>query len=302
MTNIRCEFVRLPHCPVCSNETRKLLFPIQESAVYECARCGLKYLDPCLSPEAMARAYESAESLSGFHDFHEGYYDYGDLAIKSKTLDDYVRGLDLLERCLVPGLGQRSILDVGFGNGFFLAVAKKNGWQVQGIDTSAKNVQLAGHKFGLELACGTLENWNPGSGRYHAISFWDVIEHFPDPHPALQKARELLIPGGLILVGIPDDRSLIAFLGRWLYRLSFGQFKKGVRSFYFLEHVAYYRLRSLEALFKINGFELAGHFYTSTDLARYKLPRQDKLIASILLGAGCFLGFENRLVAAFQKK
>jgi hypothetical protein len=44
---------------------------------------------------------------------------------------------------------------------------------------------------------------------------WDVVEHVPDPHALLRRARELLAPGGLLVLETQDVRSPFArLLGR----------------------------------------------------------------------------------------
>ena len=80
------ELINLNRCPVCQGVDRQRVFIISHSSVYDCEGCGLRYLDPCLSPTAMQSAYQSNENLVNLHGFHDGYYDYGDLSIKTKTL------------------------------------------------------------------------------------------------------------------------------------------------------------------------------------------------------------------------
>ncbi len=284
----------LPHCPACRAALREKKYQLKESVLYECLACRLKYLDPCLDPAAMKKAYESDQSLAALHNFHEGYYDYGDLQTPSRTLADFKRGLGLLEN-IQPQKGK--ILDVGFGNGLFLAAARERGWDVRGIDSSPVNRQTAKRKFGLDLELSGFENYEPHE-IFDAISFWDVIEHLPDPLTAIQKAAALLKPGGLALIAVPNDHSLLALLAGFLYRLGL---KNTVNKIYFLEHVTYYAPDTLQKLLEAQGFLLKDQFSTSTDLAKYALPRKDRLIAAGVLFAGRLLGLQNRLVAVFRK-
>ncbi len=293
-------FITLGRCPLCREGPRREIFKLRQSSVYECRGCRLRYLDPCLSPEAMSRAYQSDETLAEFHDFHKGYYDYGDLQRPSKTLNDFNRALDLLERKLSKQAPRR-ILDVGFGNGFFLAAAKKRGWQVRGIDSSQHHVEIARQKFSLELCCASLETFEEPAS-YDAVSFWDVIEHLPDPHAALKKARALLKPQGYVLIGIPNDHSLLRFAASSLYHLSGGRLSQAMNKVYFLEHVAYYNRLTLGRLLNRNHFRLTDGFATSTDVAKYHLKWHEKMMAVPLLWLGRIVGLENRWVALFQKE
>jgi len=290
----------LSKCPLCGDAGRKALFLLKESTLYECEACRLRYLDPCLSEAAMKSAYESSHSLTRLHSFHEGYYEYGDLDKESKTLADFRRGLEILEK-YVKGRKAPSILDVGFGNGLFLALARQRGWRVQGVDHNTQNVELARKKFSLDCQQVDLEDYENEGFLYDVISFWDVIEHLPDPHRVLRKAASLLKPDGLVLAAVPNDRSFLTLAASGLYHLSFGRIKKGIEAIYLLEHVAYYNRETLTALLEKNGFQGRESFLTSTDLAKYKLSAGDKLLASILLRIGKLTGLENRLVAIFQK-
>ena len=73
----------------------------------------------------MKEVYESGESLSLLNSCHDGYYDYGHLETESTTLAEFRRALARLEKCFQKGDVNRTILDVGYGNGLFLALAKQ---------------------------------------------------------------------------------------------------------------------------------------------------------------------------------
>ena len=295
------QLIALSHCPLCRETARKRLFEIRDSAVYQCLNCGLRFIDPCLAPQSMQAAYESEESLKDFHGFHKGYYDYGDLETETKTVTDFRRALEQLERRVPGPRSEQSIFDVGFGNGLFLALAKKRGWKVGGIDTSAGNVELVRQKFSLQLAQSDLEHYDPRGAAYDVVSFWDVLEHLSQPHSAIQKARDLLKPGGFILIGVPNDNSFLRMASSFLYHVSFGKIKKGIEKAYFLEHVAYYELATITKLLSRNHFKLCDYFFTSTDLAKYTLPPLDRFLARFILLLGKLSGRQNRLVAAFQR-
>ena len=289
----------LGRCPACGNQARKQVIAIKDTAVYECSSCTLRYIDPCLSLESMENAYESDETLTSLHSFHEGYYDYGSLACESKTSRDYKKALRLIEASRLDKKNL-SIFDVGAGNGFFLAIAKERGWRVAGIDSSPKNVELAKRKFNVDLICTNFAFYKKNEHKFDVISFWDVIEHLPDPNSAIQKAKEMLSPNGQLLIGVPNDQSLLRRLSILIHRVTFGWVKKGLDKVYFLEHVAYFNLRSLTGLMRRHGLERTGYFYTSTDLNRFSFKVSEKLIAHTVVTLGKLTGLQNRLVAVFK--
>lgn len=302
ITNLpESRFQNLSECPACNGVERQLLFPIENTTVQKCTHCHMKFLDPCFNPEAMIQVYESVETLKAMHSHHEGYYDYGDVDTPSQTRAEFTTALEKLEKLREPQTSN-SIFDVGYGNGFFLALAKKRGWTVDGIDSSDVNKNKAKSRYGLNLSAGSFHNFSTGTQKYDAVSFWDVIEHLPEPDIFLSKAKSLLKPGGILLVGVPNDKSLMSYIASILYRLSFKKFSFGIKKLYFLEHVSYFHLEALKTLADRNGFQYQAHFYSSTDLNKFKLPWADKIISTILLFLGKITGMQNRLVSFYTVK
>jgi SAM-dependent methyltransferase len=56
-------------------------------------------------------------------------------------------------------------------------------------------------------------------GSFGAVTLWHVLEHLEDPRLALQRIHRWLVPGGALLVGVPNLDSLQARLGgsRWYH-------------------------------------------------------------------------------------
>jgi hypothetical protein len=51
-----------------------------------------------------------------------------------------------------------------------------------------------------------------------AITFWDVLEHLPDPSAVVADAAELLVPGGLIAASMPNAHGVEALLAGCAWR------------------------------------------------------------------------------------
>ena len=285
---------KLEACPLCGNGGRRRLYPLEHSTVFRCAGCGLSYLDPCLDPAAMAAVYESSETLKLLNEFHDGYYEYGDPEVDSVTVLEFKRSLALLSARLSGD--RRRLFEVGFGSGLFLAVAKRQGWQVDGIDTSRTNAELARKKFSLELRTGFFEEMPLPDPRPDALAMLDVIEHIADPHRMIQRAHQVLAKDGLLLIATPNEDSFFRALSDFLFRASGGRITTGIRKIYFLEHVTYYTRATLEQLLRQNGFEPAGHFYSGTDLAKYRLKPLERLAGESILLAQRVLSRQNRLL------
>jgi 2-polyprenyl-3-methyl-5-hydroxy-6-metoxy-1,4-benzoquinol methylase len=113
----------------------------------------------------------------------------------------------LLERDLLEPRGEHRLLDVGCGAGGLLARYRELGWQVRGIDLSEGAVEACRAQGLTVQQAGLLEADLP-SRSFDAILLHHVIEHVPRPLDALRRARELLAPGGTMVVVTPNAGGL----------------------------------------------------------------------------------------------
>lgn len=107
---------------------------------------------------------------------------------------------------LQPNLGGRW-LDVGFGSGSLLTTADEFGYDTVGLDLRQDSVdRLRGYGYQAER-CDLLDYVPPAP--FDVVSFADVLEHMPFPGRALQRAHELLAPGGLVFASMPNFDAFI---------------------------------------------------------------------------------------------
>jgi SAM-dependent methyltransferase len=125
--------------------------------------------------------------------------------------------LETMDRFAPPG---RRVLDVGCGTGFLLERLAGRGWSGVGIDLSPESVAIArerlrrlGGEDRLSVAVGSA--YEPPEGPFDVIALTDVLEHLEEPRRCLAALRERLAPGGLVVVGTPNRRSLPG-ARRWL--------------------------------------------------------------------------------------
>lgn len=149
--------------------------------------------------------------------------DYAPHAVKAPAAGPAAEGFLVNERIdadLVPlGPGKR-ILDIGCGNGKFLHRMKESyGCEVEGLDFSAGAVEAARRNYGLPVRRGTLEDAPFEPASFNAVTAWWYLEHVPDPFDSLTRMSSFLGPGGCLVIGVPNSRSLAAkvFGSRWYH-------------------------------------------------------------------------------------
>lgn len=99
--------------------------------------------------------------------------------------------------------GDCRLLDVGCGSGKLLERYRDLGWQVRGIDPGERAV-AACRARGLPAQQASLLEADLPRRHFDVVLLHHVIEHVLRPLEALRRARELLAPGGAIVVETPN--------------------------------------------------------------------------------------------------
>jgi 2-polyprenyl-3-methyl-5-hydroxy-6-metoxy-1,4-benzoquinol methylase len=143
-----------------------------------------------------------------------------------------------------PARPDGSLLDIGCGNGRFLAVMRILGWRVHGIEPDERSAELARRATGAPIHAELDEELYPPA-HFDVITMHHVLEHLADPATVMRQCFRLCAPGGLIGIVAPNWRAL----GHRLFR----------RHWYALEpprHVVMYEPRTLERTLERAGFRV----------------------------------------------
>jgi 2-polyprenyl-3-methyl-5-hydroxy-6-metoxy-1,4-benzoquinol methylase len=97
-----------------------------------------------------------------------------------------------------------SLLEVGCGNGAFLARMRSRGWQVQGVEVDPTAAKIAEETFGVHVYVGTLEKANYPNASFDALTMNHVIEHVSDPIGLLKGCHRVLKPEGKLIMVTPN--------------------------------------------------------------------------------------------------
>lgn len=93
------------------------------------------------------------------------------------------------------------ILDVGCGDGLLFDKLRRFG-DPEGLEADASVVTEHGRRRG-PIHIGAFNSDFASGKRFRLILMLDVLEHLPDGVTALERARELLLPGGRLILTVP---------------------------------------------------------------------------------------------------
>lgn len=100
-----------------------------------------------------------------------------------------------------------TLLDVGCATGEFILAARALGWQAVGLEIDERQVEVARESGADARVCSDFPSYIRDT-KFEAITFNHVLEHVPSPRAYLEKALQLLMPGGILLVSVPNYDSL----------------------------------------------------------------------------------------------
>jgi len=166
--------------------------------VARCQACGLAFTVPRVPDSEIGRYYPAAY--------------YGDRNRRFNPLFEKLirffrwRRVAEIERRVKTG----RVLDVGCGRALTLDFMRARGWEAYGVELSETSAAHAREVLGLPVFVGPLENAPHPPASFDVVILWHVLEHFAHPGETLRRCRELLRPGGLLVVAVPNFASLQA--------------------------------------------------------------------------------------------
>jgi 2-polyprenyl-3-methyl-5-hydroxy-6-metoxy-1,4-benzoquinol methylase len=232
-------------CPFCAASGRIPWRP-GGPEVLVCPSCGGGSLHPRPAPEDQASLYQedyySEETGGRFLGLAERLV----VALKESRVRAIVR------RTAGPG----ALLDVGCGRGDMLERFRLRGWEVTGTQISRTAAEAA-RRRGLRVLLGDLADLDL-EGPFQVITLFHVLEHLPDPGDALARVRGLLAGDGLLVVEVPNFRTLgFRLLGR--RDLCFDH----------PHHLHFLTPKALGALLARNGFTVASRSFLSLEYSPF---------------------------------
>jgi SAM-dependent methyltransferase len=201
--------------------------------IVRCRSCGVVFQNPRLNREGLAFYYRDYYDGMGADITELAFSNYGPV---------YVNRANMMKALTRP----QRWLDVGCGHGHFCRAARDAlpGTELHGLDwgTSVDDAQRRGwidraHRGSLPDLASALRR------RYDVVSMFHYLEHVIDPAAEIAAAREVLEPGGYLVIEVPEPDSLIgralgSFWVNWLQP----------------QHLQFLSIRHVDALLRAHGF------------------------------------------------
>ena len=200
-----------------------------------CGRCGLIFTSPRPSADWFGNFYRKH-----YRQFYKKVSRPDEAWVKRPWIEGrHGRNIEFL----APYLPESGVaLDAGCSERTFLAFLQERrpGWTVHGVETNAEFAEFARSYYGLgNSTIGEIEDLVERSPeQFDLVAANHVLEHLLDPAAFLSTARNLLKPGGLLFIDVPDAE---------------GE-KPGIWNLH-IAHVYHFSAATLGNLLRRHGFE-----------------------------------------------
>lgn len=191
-------------CPACGSTQQASIWNKgrRTRQVRWCADCGLGWQYPLPLSEDIECYYQNDPPyiIHGANEKEEGFK----------------RRIEILGK-LMPKRGK--LIDIGSGLGHFLQMAKKDGWEVFGVEPQKSAACYCRENFGIDVFEGLIQDLDLREGSFDVLTLWDVLEHVYHPLSFLKTCANLLAPGGVMVIAVPNASGWPAkiFKNRWRY-------------------------------------------------------------------------------------
>jgi len=255
-------------CPVCAGDEIVLflqgIFDSETTAVLECRRCGVQFLEPMMSDAEAATYYQDYyRKQESRHFARMGLAD-----IQARAIRHYEQYRDIYTGILGPS---RRILEIGSGSGGFLRFARNASPQAEivALERDPVNRQFIGESCpGIEC----VEHLTQLAGRsFDAIVAFGVFEHLPDGAGFLREVFPLLRPGGTLALNVPNKAHAL------VYDYDLAEFRKFT---YMKQHCLTYTEQAFRYLAGQTGYGVERFHYLQVwgldnhlSWLRYRQPR-----------------------------
>lgn len=233
----------LKKCNVCNSSEFRAMPGYEDAHLQQCSNCSFVFSSVIPSGQTLDRIYED--------EFNRTTY------LSPITI---IRYKEIL-RELKPYRKTNRILDIGAGCGFFLEIAKQEGWEVVGTEISKHCVELCEEK-GIEMHLGELASIPLDENSLDAVVSLEVIEHLSDPSHFVSEIHRILRPGGITYISTPNFNAILRYRLKAVYDV-----------ISYPIHLCYFTKKTIRKIFSSNGFKVKKVKTTGYSITRKKTSK-----------------------------
>ncbi len=212
-------------CPACGSSLHSHVGYKFDCSMLQCSSCGTIFLGTQTCQYAVTELYNN-------------YYD----GARFLSPEAAAVSLERLVRSIEPFRQTNCWLDIGYGEGALLSIAKRHGWKCHGTELSPQALRY-GEEQGWVVTKAEYDPRFQQAG-FDVVTMIEFLEHAPAPDQFLQTAARWLRPGGLLYITTPNAESL----NRRLLGLQWSVFSPP-------EHVTIWTARGLRHALTKAGFQ-----------------------------------------------
>ncbi|HEY3768795.1 MAG TPA: class I SAM-dependent methyltransferase [Candidatus Angelobacter sp.] len=150
----------------------------------------------------------------------------------------------------------KRILELGCADGYISRHLSERGCSVTGVEIDAEAAELARSWCEKVVVhdLNDLEWANQVGGKFDTILCGDVLEHLAKPETVLRRIRRLLLPGGRVVICLPN----IAHI-RIRLKLLLGRFDYGPTGIMDVTHLRFYTYKTAQEFIEHAGFRIVSY-------------------------------------------
>ena len=199
-----------------------------------CCECGLIFNSPRLPDNEFPELYQAS------------YYFH-----KRDNIGEFKRIAEMYRRTVAlvqHSIDEKDVLEIGSAKGYLLAVMRKFGWTVQGMDLSENAASFANSVLHVPTSVGTMEanveKYTSENRKFSLVLAIDLIEHVLYPQQFVDCLGRIVKDEGILIIDTPNGSSA---------NIDYHKLKwKGFNPF----HIFLFSVNNLTVLLRKYGFEI----------------------------------------------
>jgi 2-polyprenyl-3-methyl-5-hydroxy-6-metoxy-1,4-benzoquinol methylase len=205
-------------CPVCHADSSAPLWRPSKSPgpIVECKKCGFIYVNPIENGQSLildgpvlgnrTPQQLTSSNLSDIDGTWEKPLIEKYLKEAPERRLNYQKAIKIIRKFIGPS---GKLLDIGCFCGLFLNEVAKSGWECCGIEPLVSPAIYARANFGINVITDTLKEDIYPPESFDVVTAFQVFEHLVFPDEYLKIIANILKPGGLLVIEVPNIDTLL---------------------------------------------------------------------------------------------